>query len=379
LVRDVDRAHVWYNLAGAAFGLMLASKYMPHLLGLYAWFNVIYLKNAGPNSPRKPHYYGAMAAAFLIANFAVVLPPTWQYCIDYLRGHHLTHHGFFYSGRLYVTDTPISPAGVPATYYLEMIATKVSLPVLVTAAAGIVPLIRQRKKRGFVWLGVLLFVQLLGYSVVAPKFQRYGLSMLVLIDILAAIGVVTAIEWIAAARLNVAARRLVAAASVLLIVASPLKAAVAARPFYSLNQNAIGVRVARPATVFPEEAYDFGVREAAAEIVRHAASHAEVISDATGVVSHYLARAGRRDLRVTSLSQSGLGGRGDRWVIVQDAHIYFENSKPVAQIRSDHTAWREYRLRDTLVLQLYHLPAQLESDDRAASGAKAPAPAVASS
>lgn len=370
--RDLVRARRWYTCAGAAFGLMLASKYMPHLLGLYALFNVIYLKDARGNSPDRARYYAAMAAAFLAANFAILLPSTWRYCLDYVQGHHLTHHGFYYAGQLYVTDTPISLAGVPATYYLRMIATKVSLPVLGAAAIGIVPLIRRRRERGFVWMRVLLFFQLLGYSLFAAKFQRYGLSMLILVDMLAAVGVATALAWIASREWPAVPRRLAMAAA-LSIVLGPLRASAAVQPYYSVNQNLIGARLAPPAMVFPEEAYDYGVREAVSAIGLTAAANAHIVSDAPAVVAHYLGRTGRSDLQVVALSRAGVGGVAERWVLVQDGHIYFENLASVQQVRESGPAWREYRLRDQPVLEVYHLAGRHgQRQHAAATGAAAP-------
>jgi hypothetical protein len=364
--RDLDTARTWYTCAGAAFGLLLASKYLPHLLGLYALFNVVHRDSAGGNAPDKRRYYAAMAGAFLVANFAVVLPSTWQYCAAYLQGRQLVHHGYLYDGQLYVTNTPLSLAGVPLTYYLRLMATKVSLPVLIAAAIGLVPLVRFRTQRGFVWLRVLLFFQVLGYSIFAAKFLRYSLPMLVLVDILAAIGVVAAGRALATAGTAPALRRVAAGALAMLVVAAPLRAAVSAMPYYSLNQNAVGARLAPPATVFPEEAYDFGVREAVAEIASHAARGAVVISEASGVVAHYCERSGREDLRVLSLSSSGIGDQGDRWIIVQNGQTYFENAESIAQLRRTHVPWREYRLGQTTVLELYHLPAPESQDTRRA-------------
>jgi hypothetical protein len=356
-VCDLSGASRWYTAAGTAFGLMLASKYLPHLLGLYALFNVVYLRDAGPNSPRKGRYYAAMSAAFVAANFAILFPATWRYCLDYLQGRHLLHHGFFYAGRLHMIDGPVSLAGSATTYYFEMIATKVPLPVLVAAAAGFVAMARRRRERGSLWLGVLLFPQLVGVSLAAAKFQRYGLSILVLIDILAAVGVIAAGRWLAAVPVaSPAVRRALGAVTALLVLAAPFSAAVAAAPFYSLHQNAIGAHLAPPATLFPEESYDYGIREATREIAQRAGTGATVLTDATGAVTHYLELSGRRDIRIVSLSQHGLEVGGERWVFVQNDHVYAENEAAIVSIRRSERAWRKYRLRNTAVLVVYWLP-----------------------
>src|SRR5437764_14643327 len=114
---DPDGAQRWYARSGASFGLMLASKYMPHYLGIYALFNTITDRTPGANRPVRLRYYGAMAATFAAANLAVLTPETWRYCLQYVRGAGLVHHGYLYAGQLYVTNIPISPLGVPVTFY----------------------------------------------------------------------------------------------------------------------------------------------------------------------------------------------------------------------------------------------------------------------
>lgn len=351
-LRDLPRARHWFTAAGAAFGLMLASKYMPHLLGLFALFNVVHNRDAGPICPDKRRYYAAMGAAFVLGNVAILLPSTWEYCLAYVRGRHLSHHGLVYAGQLY--STGMLDGGLPYTFYLRLIATKVPLAVLAAALAGVMPLVRRRRERGFVWLRVMLVFLVLGYSVAAAKFQRYSLPMLVLIDILAAVGLVEFIQWLIGpdvrSRLHWAGAAIVYAT----IVLAPLAASVSIQPFFSLHQNAIGAWLAPPAATFPEETYDYGVREAVAEIARTAGLDAAVISDAPGVVGHYVGRLGRPDLKVLSLSQAGITPRGEQWVIVQNEHLYFENRWAVARLRSG-PRWRDYRLRDTPVLELYQL------------------------
>ena len=51
--RDAVRAQPWYMSSAGAFGLMMASKYLPHLYGLYCVVNVATDRDAGPNSPIK--------------------------------------------------------------------------------------------------------------------------------------------------------------------------------------------------------------------------------------------------------------------------------------------------------------------------------------
>ncbi len=353
---DPAGAQRWYTASGSAFGLMLASKYMPHYLGIYALFNTLTDANPGANRPTVRRYYGAMTAAFLAANFVVLAPETWRYCIDYVQGGMLMHHGYSYAGQLYVTNIPISPLGVPAGYYLNFLVTKVPLVVLAAAVPGFIEIVRRRHERGFVLLRVLLVFLLVPYSLMAAKFIRYTLPMLATLDLLAGVGLVAGIKWLLGkgwlspvARVTVAVLAL--AVSMVGLVTSPLSAA----PYYSLFQNGIGARHVGPPVTFPEATYDFGVREAIADIVKVAAPSAIIVTDAPAVASHYLDGSNRSDLRVRSLSAEGIPyGPHEVWVIAQDEHLTFENELVLEQLRQE-APWREFHAGRARAAQVFRI------------------------
>jgi hypothetical protein len=109
-----------------------------------------------------------------------------------------------------------------------------------------------------------------------------------------------------------------------------------------------------PATsVYPEEAYDFGVREAVAEVSNVAGAGAAIVSDADMVVEHYLQQTDRRDLVSRSLSRQGLEAGGEQWVLVQDNHLSFENASLVAQLRAQMVPWRRYSLEGATALEVF--------------------------
>ena len=355
---DPIGAQRWYGRSGASFGLMLASKYLPHYLGLYAFFNVISDPNPGANRPNKVRYYGAMFVAFIAANAAVLMPSTWRYWVQYVQGTHLVHHGYLYAGQLYVTNIPISPLGVPATFYLRLLVTKVPLAVLGAAAAGLIELVRRRRERGFVLLRVWLVFGLLPISLMAAKFMRYALPLFAAIDLVAAIGFIAGIGWLLRKSWLSRVTRVVVSLLALVVSIAALGAGLqSAPPFYSLFRNAIGERIAAAGATFPEEAYDYGVREAVATIAEMAEPSAFVVSDAPAVVAYYLKAAGRTDLRVRSLSGQGIPyGRQSSWVIVQDDHATFENHDVVEQLRRQSVPWREFRAGDALTAQVFRIP-----------------------
>jgi hypothetical protein len=272
----------------------------------------------------------------------------------------LVHHGSPYAGQLYVTNVPISPLGIPATYYLRLIATKVPVAVLAAAFAGGIELIRRGHERGFVLLRVLLVFLLIPYSLMAAKFLRYALPLFAVIDILAGVGVVAGVAWLLRKGwLPRPVRLVTAGAAVAVLVVSATTAPASASPFFSLFQNAVGERLVTPAVTFPEETYDFGVREAVSAIAGTAAPAAVIISDAPNVVAHYLKLSTRPDLRVASLSASGIPSREPEvWVIVQDEHLTFESQSLVWQLRR-MTPWWEIAAGNVRAAQVFRIERRL--------------------
>jgi hypothetical protein len=354
---DPIGAQRWYTGSGASFGLMLASKYMPHYLGIYAFFNLITDQNPGANRPNKIRYYGAMLVTFVAANLAVLLPETWQYCVQYVQGANLAHHGYLYAGQLYVTNIPISPLGVPVTFYLHLLATKVPLVVLGATVAGFIELVRRRRERGFVLMRVWLVFGLVPISLMAAKFMRYALPLFAAVDLVAAIGFVAGIGWLLRKSwLSHVTRVTVSLLAVVVSIAGLGASLQAAPPFYSLFRNTVGERMAPAGQTFPEEAYDYGVREAVAAIAETAEPADSIVSDAPAVVAYYLKAADRMDLQVRSLSSQGIpSAHQSSWVIVQDDHATFENHDVVELLRRQSVPWREFHAGDALAAQVFRI------------------------
>ena len=355
---DLAVAQRWYTAGGAAFGLMLASKYFPHYLGVYALFNVLTDRAPGENRPDKVRYYGAMVVAFLIANVAILSPATWQYGIAYLRDGTLAHHGYPFAGRLYPNTKWLWQHGVPVTFYLRMLATKVPLVVLGAVVPGAIELLRRRRERGFALVAMWFGLFFVGYSISAVKFLRYALPLFAAVDIIAAIGIVAGIRWLLRKRWLLPITRIsVATAAATVCISGTFVAEQGAAPFHSLFRNAVGEALAPAGATFPEESYDYGVREAVVEIARTALPGAAIVSDAPGVVAYYLPLTGRSDLRVRSLSAEGLPRDGTpSFVIVQPEHLTFENQRLVAQLRRYESPWREFAAADVIAARVYFLP-----------------------
>jgi hypothetical protein len=354
---NAEGAQRWYALSGASFGLMLASKYMPHYLGIYALFNLLTDSNPGQNRPNRFRHYGWMAATFVIANVAVLMPETWRYCVSYVQGDMLAHHGYLYAGQLYVTNIPISPLGVPATYYLHLLGTKLPLVLLAALVPGVIEMVRRRRERGFVLLRVLFVFVLVPYSLMAAKFIRYSLPMLATLDLIAAVGLVAGIHWLLRKQwLPPVTRLTVSSLALAVFVTGMVVAEQSAAPFYSLFQNGIGAGLAAPGATFPEETYDYGVREAVTAIAAAAGPSALIVSDAPKVVEHYLQGRGRPDISVRSLSEEGIpAGACEAWVLVQDEHATFENQLLVERLRARERPWGQFHAGAALAVQVFRI------------------------
>jgi hypothetical protein len=197
---------------------------------------------------------------------------------------------------------------------------------------------------------------LLPYSLMAAKFIRYTLPLLATLDLIAAVGLVAGIGWLLRKGwLARPTRVTVAALAIVVSIVGLVTAPASAAPFYSLFQNSIGARRAA-GTTFPEETYDFGVREAVAAIAGVAAPSAVIVSDAPAVAAHYLEDSGRPDLQIRSISSDGIAyGFHETWVIVQDEHQTFENQLLVEQLRRRETPWREFHAADALAAQVFRV------------------------
>src|SRR5258708_23335237 len=212
---------------------------------------------ASANRPNRRWHFGAMALAFVAANLAILLPETWRYCLAYVQGDMLVHHGTPYAGGLYVTNIPVSPLGVPAAYYLRLIATHVPLAVLGAAFAGGIELVRRRHERGFVLLRLLLVFLLVPYSLMAAKFLRYALPMFAVIDVMAGVGLVSGAACLVRKRwLPLQVRAVTACAAVAVLLVGAVAAPASPPPLFSIFPNPIPPPPAPPAGLFSGCALD---------------------------------------------------------------------------------------------------------------------------
>lgn len=358
---DPRRAQRWFAASGAAFGLMLASKYVPYLWGIH----VLYFRAADPhpggNRADKTPYLGALAAAFLIANFPVMDPRNWATILTFVSENAIAHSGYLFQGELWANRLSATPFGLPPWFYAAQFVTKVPVLVLLAGIGGAFVLARHRHSRGATFVSVFFLLTFVPYSLIATKFLRYMLPSLAMLDIAAGVGLAAALTWAwrgvrrASSRASHTshavvgpARAGVAAAVALTLVAAP-GAALGAQPFVSLYRNALGRHLSPAALWFPpDELYDAGLREATAQLARDAQQGARVVTEAPDVVGFYTAQMGRADLVIERPLPTTAAGPGRSlsaladgdWVIVQDGRRYFENDALIDAARRERPAFR---------------------------------------
>lgn len=346
----------FYLGSAAAFGLMFASKYFPHYFGL----NMLYhhfarLREREPGEPpgRTPTlFYFVVAAAFLVANPAVLLPETWSYINIYSNEQLLTHHGYLFGETVYPNQASSSPFGTPFYFYALFLAIKTPPPLLAAAILGFVVCVRRWREPGPLFVLLMFLLWLVPFSLIGAKWLRYTLSMMPFVYMLAAVGVTRMLAWAATVNGGRAgdedegppppqrgARvlpRLAAAAVLAVFLAWPAWAVFASRPHYALYTNALGAN--RAGYFFPhDEFYDDGLREALQFVADHAPPGATVVHETPGVARYYLEQRGRADLRSRVLSDPAFrleDAPRPSYFILQRGRTYFENRDKMAAVRA---------------------------------------------
>jgi hypothetical protein len=349
---DMEGQEKLFILAGVAFGLMIASKYLPHYFGLYALFYYLVSYDHRNNRPipgrANMKFFGAMLLSFIAANPAVILPQTWRYLWKYVNEELVTHHGYLIGDKLFVNELSETPAGSPWYFYVLFLAVKVPLPVLIAFVVGVVEIFRHRGKypecRGYLFLRLMLIFWMLPMSLVGAKFLRYTLTLLPIFYMIAAVGVVTIwriVWWVMRkARLeNGWARGLVSAAAATVFVIAPAftaaRAVLISHP--SLYVNALGG--GRVGYFFPhDEFYDLGARESIRYVAETAPPGSSLASEIPGVVEYYLERYNRSDIHIEIMSKPGFGlhASAPQFVLLQRGRLYFENKQNFEHIELNY-------------------------------------------
>lgn len=331
-----------YLLSGISFGLMLASKYFPHYLGLNALYHHnFHVRKRGPGEPsgKTPRlFYIAILVAFTIANPPVLLPQIWGYLNAYMSEKLLVHSGYLFADHLYKNNVSRSPFwGTPVYFYLVFMAIKIPLLVLASFIIGFVVSVKRRLHPGYAFVLFMFLFWIVPYSLMGAKWLRYTLSLMPFVYMLAALGVVELIRFVNR-RLNASQqpRAIVVALVVAIFVGVPAWIAYAAGPHYALYTNALGAD--KVGYYFPhDEFYDDGLREAIKFVCDTAPSGAIIAHETPAATRYYLEQFRGPDLNSKAISAPDFDVTkisGPAYFIIQRGRTYFENRDKLVFIRT---------------------------------------------
>ena len=356
-----------FSLAGAAFGLMLCSKYYPHYLGLNFLFYYLVGYNRRNNRPVSRNliyrFFGAMILAFVIFNPAAFAPQSWRYLSRWLNHDLLTHHGYLVMDTLFMNGVSPKLSGSPWYVYYLYLGVKIAIPILLAFLIGMIEIFRRRgddsNARGFLFLRMMLVFWLFPMALIGGKFLRYTLPLMPVLYMTAAVGTVRIFDALrsAATRLNLNHRTSTWAAAVPVIVAFilfPIAISIANMPYPSLYVNAFGS--GRSGYFFPhEEFYDLGARESVEYVARHAAPGARLATEIPGVVEYYLEKFNRTDIQseIISHPEFTLSEKRPDFVILQKGRYYFENRENFRLIESSFTPVQSSRFNEAVAATVY--------------------------
>ena len=333
-----------FSLSGISFGLMMASKYFPHYFGLNALYHHLY--NVREQQPGEPswktprRYYVLTVVVFLVANPPVFLPQTWEYLQAYTSGALLKHTGYLMGETLYKNNMSGTPFwATPIYFYLLYLAIKVPLPVIVAFLIGLVVCVKNWRNPTHGFTLLMFMMWFVPYSLIGAKWLRFTLSLMPFVYMIAAVGIVALLQWLAlilkrkgAEQASVFAYGIV----LLFFVALPAWTAYANRPHYALYTNAV-VSESKAGFYFPhDEFYDDGLREAIKYVSDNAPQGAVLMNETPGVVRYYLQMYGRTDLqqRVLSDPTVNVDEQQEAFFILQRGRTYFENKEKMDTVRA---------------------------------------------
>jgi hypothetical protein len=341
-------AEKYYWASAAAFGAMLASKYVPQLLAVsvcyYFMFQGVPETRWRLGKKRLLKYYILMGIVFVILNPTILFPATWHQMSQFAGQKLIGHDGYEFMGKLYSHRLTDWFQGIPWYFYHLFLVIKLPLLTVAGFVVGLPLLFRRKIGDGRYFILLWMFLWMMTFSFGGGKFTRYFTTVLPAVLITSAIGVQAAGRWLgqqlssllSAEWPNVYAGPTLA----LFVVAGSLSASAKAAPHFRLYTNVLGSGDTKTGYYFPhDEFYDSSIREVMIEIARRAAPAARVASETPGLASYYAQRANRPDLVCVLLSDPNALQQlheGD-FVIDARGRRYFSNESVVSALQQSAT------------------------------------------
>ena len=342
------RPDKYYWATAAAFGAMMASKYLPQLItisiGYYWLFQRIPETRWRLGKKKMVMFFVIMGAVFVLLNPTILFPATWRQMGLFAGQKLIGHDAYEFMGQLYTHRMTDWLNGIPWYFYHVFVLVKLPLLTILGFVVGLPLLFRRKLGDGRYLILVWLFLWMMTFSFAGGKFTRYFTVALPAVLITSAIGVQFAGNWIGLKHSALLAaewpRVYLHAALALLVVATAFKAAVDAAPHFRLYTNALGGGAAKRGYYFPhDEFYDASVRDVMFEIAKRAKPGAKVASETPGLAAYYAQRANRPDLVCVLLSDPNALrqlGEGD-FVIDAPGRRYFSNELVISALNQVST------------------------------------------
>ncbi len=337
------RPEPFYWATAAAFGAMLASKYLAQMLAISVAYNYAFQGIPATRwqigKIRFIKFFLVMGIVFLICNPSILLPGSWRAILNFTSYRMVGHDSYEFMGRLYPHKFTDWLKGEPWYFYFVLMGVKLPLLTLLGSAIGFILLFRKKIGDGRYFLILWLFFWTITFMFAGGKFTRYFTAVLPAVIMAAALGVQFAARWLGriCARIfgspgaGVSARAAVAS----LVIAAALWSSAMAMPHYRLYMNVLGGS-ANAGKYFPQdEFYDAYMQDALSEIAKRANRGARVGSELPTVAAYYAQRANRPDLVCVELSDATELAKlapGD-FVIDGRGRTYYSNQAMLLRLR----------------------------------------------
>lgn len=340
----VRQPEPYYWATAAAFGAMMASKYVPHFLAIsgayYYAFQGVPATRWRMGKQKWLVWFAVLGVAFVICNPTILLPGTWQEMRTFAGEKRIGHDAYEFLGHLYRNQMTLWLRGSPWYFYYVFMGVKLPFMVLVGCAAGLPLLFRRRLGDGRYFLLFWLFFWFFPFTFLGGKFTRYFTFALPAVLMTSAVG----LHYLAGLLARLWSKRPGGAAWVgyerfglVLVVLLSCFASLKSAPHYRLYTNFVGGGMARAGSYFPhDEFYDASMRDIANSVAASAPQGARVASETPELLAYYLRLAGREDLSAVSLSDRAALRelRPGDMVVVARGRRYFSNDELTARLEA---------------------------------------------
>jgi predicted membrane-bound dolichyl-phosphate-mannose-protein mannosyltransferase len=334
----------FYWATAAAFGAMLASKYVPMMIAITVAYNYAFQRIPVTRwvigKKRFLKFFFVMGVVFLICNPTILLPGTWKAMSNFTSYRNMGHDSYEFMGGLYPHRFQDWFRGEPWYFYFVLLFTKLPILTLFSFALGLGLLFRRKSGDGRYFLLLWLALWSIAFMTPGGKFTRYITSILPAIIITAAIGVQFTARRLGrfCARVleNNAVKVYARSALASLVIISAFWSAIVAAPHYRLYMNALGGGPTEAGAYFPQdEFYDAYMQDAMIEIARRARPNARVAVEIPSLAAYYAQRANRSDLVCVEFSDPAEQEKftpGD-FLIDARGRTYVSNQAMLARLR----------------------------------------------